>query len=173
MAQDMNVSCDLIKVESRADINTVANMAKEIWFEFYVPIIGEEQVRYMTENLQSVDAIQNQIDTERFQYYFISVDEERIGYIALLFDAGKCFLSKFYMVKKTRGNGYGKKAIKQIELLCQKENASHIWLTVNRDNPTLQIYDRLGFVNRGVQQKDIGAGFVMDDFLMEKRVETN
>ena len=161
----------LERIESKDAISAVAEMAKTIWFEYYVPIIGEEQVKYMTENFQSADAIQKQMDEEGFRYYFINTGNERIGYFAILFENGKCFLSKFYMYKKARGGGYGKKTIKAAEVLCKAENASHIWLTVNRDNPSLKIYSRLGFLNMGVQQKDIGDGFIMDDFLMEKKVE--
>jgi hypothetical protein len=35
---------DLIEVRSEVQIADVANLAREIWQEHYVPIIGQEQV---------------------------------------------------------------------------------------------------------------------------------
>jgi ribosomal protein S18 acetylase RimI-like enzyme len=44
-----------------------------------------------------------------------------------------------------------------------------IWLTVNKHNThSIEWYLRMGFTNKEAIVQDIGAGFVMDDFLMEK-----
>jgi len=46
---------------------------------------------------------------------------------------------------------------------------SSIWLTVNKFNDdTLAWYKRRGFMAVGNVKKDIGDGFFMDDYLMEK-----
>ena len=157
-------------VKTKADISAAAAMAKEIWFSFYTPIIGNAQVTYMTENFQSEKAIEKQIKEENYQYFFMNAAGDRVGYVALLFENNKCFLSKFYMNEKARGRGYGRKSIQEIEKMSLDKNAESIWLTVNKFNPTLRIYDRLGFRNMGAQQTDIGNGFIMDDFLMEKKI---
>jgi len=47
---------------------------------------------------------------------------------------------------------------------------TRLWLTINKRNPVLQIYERLGFVRTAAIVMDIGGGFVMDDFRMEKDV---
>jgi hypothetical protein len=45
-----------------------------------------------------------------------------------------------------------------------------MWLTVNKQNPTLDWYRRRGFVCTGSLVQEIGGGFVMDDYRMEKHV---
>jgi len=42
-------------------------------------------------------------------------------------------------------------------------------LTVNKNNNiALRAYEKLGFVNHGPLETDIGEGYIMDDFLMRK-----
>jgi RimJ/RimL family protein N-acetyltransferase len=56
-----------------------------------------------------------------------------------------------------------------MEQLCTDKNLMKIWLTVNRFNDTsIKIYESLGFLKTGTQVADIGSGFVMDDYIMEK-----
>ena len=54
-------------VQNYYQIETVVELAKEIWTEHYVPIIGIEQVEYMLAKSQSFDAISNQIANEGFK----------------------------------------------------------------------------------------------------------
>ena len=42
------------------------------------------------------------------------------------------------------------------------------YLRVNKENPTVRIYKRAGFIIKESVVKDIGNGFVMDDYIMEK-----
>jgi ribosomal protein S18 acetylase RimI-like enzyme len=46
-----------------------------------------------------------------------------------------------------------------------------IWLTVNRYNDaTIAVYEKKGFRTVRTQVADIGNGFVMDDYIMEKEI---
>jgi len=46
-----------------------------------------------------------------------------------------------------------------------------MWLTVNKNNShSIAWYSRMGFTNAGPILQDIGGGFVMDDFRMEKSI---
>jgi len=48
-----------------------------------------------------------------------------------------------------------------------------LWLTVNRhDAGSIAFYRRLGFAVTGEPVRDIGKGFVMDDFRMAKQLDT-
>ncbi len=49
------------RVRSREQIGDVVNLAREIWTDHYVPIIGREQVDYMLEKFQSEKAIATQL----------------------------------------------------------------------------------------------------------------
>ena len=75
------------------------------------------------------------------------------------------------MLKESRGNGYASDAMLFLENLCKQRNLESIWLTVNRENlHTIDVYKKKGFQIIAEEVNDIGHGFVMDDYIMEKRV---
>jgi ribosomal protein S18 acetylase RimI-like enzyme len=148
----------------------VETLAKEIWTEHYTPIIGKEQVEYMLERFQSGQAIVQQISLG-ILYFLITADEELVGYIALHPMSDELFLSKIYVRSDQRGRGYGKKAIQFAETLAHARRLKKIILTVNKNNiDSIKAYERMGFKNTGSLIQDIGNGFVMDDYKMEKTI---
>jgi len=66
-------------VEKKEDILELCNMAKVIWNEHFVPIIGQEQVNYMIKQFQSPYAIEKQIQDGYF-YFRLFLDGSMIGY---------------------------------------------------------------------------------------------
>ena len=44
-------------------------------------------------------------------------------------------------------------------------------LNVNCHNKAIQFYEKMGFRHVGSEKIDIGQGYVMDDFVMEKSLE--
>ncbi|WP_201005434.1 GNAT family N-acetyltransferase [Paenibacillus glycanilyticus] len=163
---------EITKVHTADQITLVARLAGQIWREHYVSMITIEQIDYMIEKFQSVSAITDQIRNQGYEYYLLQQqDGSAAGYLSIRVDNGKLFLSKFYVSKEHRGRGYASQAMAFIEQLCKERGLSHIWLTVNRDNASsIAVYEKKGFVNVREQVADIGNGYVMDDFIMEKEI---
>ncbi len=157
-----------VSTEEQADM--VETLAREIWTEHYTPIIGREQIEYMLERYQSGQAILQQISIG-ILYFLIKADEEFIGYIAVHPRKDELFLSKIYVRSDRRRRGYGKKAIQFAETLAKARRLKKIALTVNKNNvDSIKAYEKMGFKNTGSLIQDIGGGFVMDDYTMEKAV---
>ncbi len=157
-----------VLTEQQAEM--VETLAREIWAEHYTPIIGTEQVEYMLERFQSGQAILQQIKLG-ILYFLITADEELIGYIAVHPRSDELFLSKIYVRSDQRGRGYGKKAVQFAETLAHARRLKKIVLTVNKNNVgSIKAYEKMGFKNAGSLVQDIGNGFVMDDYKMEKTV---
>ncbi|TCM96409.1 ribosomal protein S18 acetylase RimI-like enzyme [Paenibacillus sp. BK033] len=163
---------DIRKVHTAEQIAEVARLAEQIWREHYVSIITIEQIDYMIEKFQSVSAITGQIENQGYEYCLLQQqDGTAAGYLSIRADNGKLFLSKFYVSKEHRGQGYASQAMQFIEQLCIERGLSHIWLTVNRDNASsIAVYEKKGFISVREQVADIGNGYVMDDFIMEKKL---
>lgn len=158
-------------VATPGEIARVAAMADTIWHEYFVPIIGEAQVDYMLKKFQSVPAITRQIQSESMEYFSIVRQGEMVGYTAIRQDAQALFLSKLYIQKSCRGQGIARSTLAFLEKRCRREGLGRIWLTVNRHNaPTIAAYRALGFTVAREEAADIGGGFVMDDYIMEKPV---
>jgi len=159
----------IIEVIKEAQIRIVESLAREIWTEHYPPIIGEAQVRYMLDKFQSEEVIAAQIRHEGFRYFLVEEGGEHIGYLGVQTKGEELFLSKIYIRADQRGKGWGKKALYFIEDLARKLNLRKISLTVNRKNTgSVNAYMKMGFINAGPVVQDIGSGFIMDDYRMEK-----
>ncbi|MBF0265104.1 MAG: GNAT family N-acetyltransferase [Gammaproteobacteria bacterium] len=160
------------KVIFSPDINTVANLAHEIWNQHFVPIIGQAQVDYMLEKFQSVDAISEQIN-DGYEYYIINNLSENVGYLGLVsnLDHSRMMISKIYIKLDSRGAGVGSATLNYVEQLSRERQINTVWLTVNRYNQyTIDWYIRNGFVITDEVKKDIGNGFYMDDYIMEFKI---
>ncbi len=159
---------EFVPVLNIVDMQTVAKLAHEIWNEHYVPIIGQEQVSYMVDKFQSLEAISAQIKEDDYEYYIINQAFEPTGYIGIKPCGDEIFLSKFYLVKKIRGKGIGKKGVEFIIGRAKEIGAKVISLTVNKNNVnSIKAYEQMGFRNLGPIVTDIGNGFIMDDYVMK------
>jgi diamine N-acetyltransferase len=159
-----------LSVSTENQLEIVESLAREIWTEHYVPIIGEEQVAYMLSRFQSKEAIAEQIASGMF-YYLMRENNKFIGYIAVQQKGQELFLSKIYVKLSKRGRGYGRKAIHFAETLAKERSLTKIVLTVNKNNVnSIKAYEKMGFKNSGSIIQDIGSDFVMDDFTMDKSI---
>ncbi len=157
-------------VNTSADIDAVATLARAIWIQHYVPIIGRAQTDYMLDKFQSAPAIARQI-ADGYQYYVAWVDGVAAGYFAIVPNPEEhsALLSKIYVTKERRGTGLGKAIVAFVEARCVEMGLRELWLTVNRNNSdSIAFYTRVGFAVSGTVVQDIGSGFVMDDYRMTK-----
>lgn len=166
------MTLEITKVHTESEIQTLAKQAVGIWNEHYIGIITKEQVDYMIRKFQSAEAVTRQIETDGYEYFNLNVNQDPIGYLALKEEGSKLFLSKLYMLKEARGKGYASEAMMFLEYLCKQRDLEVIWLTVNRENlHTIEVYKKKGFKIVAEEVNDIGHGFVMDDYIMEKKVK--
>lgn len=162
----------LRQVSTDGDIAVVASLAKVIWSEHFTPIIGRTQVEHMLRTIQSHEAVSRQIRHDGYEYDLMLVEEEPVGYVALVkTNLAQFQLSKLYVRKDQRGRGVAKRALEEIETRVRARGANELWLTVNRHNRTaIAFYEQAGFAVTGELVTDIGEGFVMDDYRMAKHV---
>ncbi|MDY6947315.1 MAG: GNAT family N-acetyltransferase [Pseudomonadota bacterium] len=163
----------LVPVTTPGQVAAVAALAQQIWYEFYVPLIGRAQVDYMVGKFQNAPAVQTQIE-QGYEYFLVrqehaSAGSLDIGYCAVQQQPGRVmFVSKFYLHHAARGSGTGRRCMEFIEGLARGRDLRALWLTVNKGNPSVRAYQRLGFRITEELVMDIGGGFVMDDYRMEK-----
>ncbi len=159
----------ITKIQLERGFLQIETLAREIWTEHYTPIIGSSQVEYMLNKFQSVATMQKQV-SEGYEYYGIHEANELIGYFSFLPEANSLFLSKIYVLAEKRGKGVGSMAMKFIESEAEKRGLPSLRLTVNKYNPSIAIYLKMGFENVGPVVFDIGGGYIMDDYEMQKEL---
>jgi diamine N-acetyltransferase len=175
----MSQAIQFVPVTTPPQLDVIAGLAHEIWYEYYVPLIGRAQVDYMVSRFQSSEAMAQQM-REDYEYFLIQRGRVQhgpadgqgrsIGYCAVQSQPAESslFLSKLYLLRDARGAGTGRECMEFIEQLARRRGLTLIWLTVNKGNPAVRAYERLGFRIAADLVMDIGGGFFMDDYRMEK-----
>lgn len=160
------------RVTEPAQVETVARIAEPIWHATYDPINGKASTNYMIKQFQSVPAINRQLESEGYAYYLILADGVAAGFIGVVpHKEGKMFLSKLYVADEFRGMGLPRAAFDFVVSLCKAEGLDRIYLTVNKHNThAVEVYKHFGFYEIDAVVTDIGCGFVMDDYILQKNV---
>lgn len=167
------LECEFKPVESKEAITKVVFLAKKIWNEHYLSIIGQGQIDYMLTKFQSESAITRQIKEEYYEYYLVYENTNLVGYLSYRVTNQELFLSKIYLLANQRGKGIGKKMLDFITSNAKQSSCKKIRLTVNKYNhESISAYKKLGFVEVDSIVFDIGGGYVMDDFVLEKSLVT-
>lgn len=154
---------------TKLDFKIIEDLAKQIWHQHYPDIISLEQIEYMLAKFNSAKAIEGAVK-KGTQFYYLTFNETPVGYTAIEPQADFLFLSKLYVLKDFRGKGIGKAALNFIDEEVKKLELMAIRLKVNKYNTaSIAAYEKLGFIKRKAMITDIGNGFIMDDFELEKR----
>ncbi|OEJ98471.1 GNAT family N-acetyltransferase [Flavivirga aquatica] len=158
------------KATSESDFETITRLADIIWREYYPSIISIAQIDYMLAKFNSSKAIKTQIE-EGSIFYYMTYNNKPVGYTAIKLEESFLFLSKLYILKNYRGKGIGKNTLNFINNKAKKYNSRAIKLKVNKYNTaSIKAYEKLGFEKTKVMITDIGNGFIMDDYELEKRI---
>lgn len=164
----------IIRITEEAQIRTAAELAQTVWHQTYDTLLPAGQVNYMLEAFQSVPAIHRQLETEGYQYYLLTDQETPVGFFAVIpahKTEDELFLSKIYLLPSSHGKGIARRAFAFLEELAAEGRFRKIWLTVSKENKHAQeVYRHFGFTVREAVVIDIGGGYVMDDYVMEKSV---
>lgn len=153
------------------DLHKIARLATVVWHEHYKDILSKEQIDYMVEKFQSFDAMKKQISEEGYQYLMLENGGGLAGYIGYHMEENSLFLSKLYLKKICRRRGYATQALAYLMKLAKTEGKHRIWLTVNKHNSgSIAFYQKSGFTTFAEETTEIGHGYVMDDYFMEKLI---
>ena len=159
---------NFLNIKTDDDIIKLANLASEIWHEYWPCLLSNEQIDYMVEKFQSFEALKNQIENDKYTYNIFEDNGNITGYFGICPKQDYMFLSKLYVKKDYRHMGIGKLALKKIIQFSLQYNKKYIKLTVNKNNiNTINAYKNWGFQTIDATVSDIGQGFVMDDYIMK------
>ncbi|WNH09951.1 GNAT family N-acetyltransferase [Thalassobellus suaedae] len=163
----------MIKIKpatTKADYICISKLAHTIWHEHYIKIISLEQIEYMLEKYNSVKSIEERVKAG-VKFYWLTYNDEPVGYTAIENKSDYLYISKLYILKGYRGKKIAKTVMLYIESMAKAQKISIIKLNVNKYNTNSMLaYEKMGFVKTASTVEDIGNGFVMDDYEMEKQI---
>jgi diamine N-acetyltransferase len=158
---------------SEADFATVAHLGETIWREHYTPIIGAAQVEYMVSGRYSPEKLRAYVNARDRWLELLESGGRYVGYCsyALSDTPGEIKLEQLYLLAECRGTGLGAFMLRHVEARARELGRDVLMLTVNKHNAgSIAVYKKTGFTVREEAVFDIGNGFVMDDYVMKKRL---
>jgi len=155
------------------DIKQIQNIVHITWPITYGEILSKEQLDYMLDLFYSDKALIDQYNKKEQLFYMIYEDEANLGFIGIEHNySGKTAtkIHKIYLLPETQGKGIGKKVIDEIGKLALDNNSTALILNVNRFNSALGFYKKIGFEVVEEVDIEIGNGYLMEDYMMEKKL---
>jgi ribosomal protein S18 acetylase RimI-like enzyme len=166
-----SASAAVIRPIASREAPVIAALAHSIWNAHYPGIISQAQIDYMLAIWYQPGAIAREIEEQGHCFALIEVADQPIGYLACEPQPAQqnLFISKLYLQPQYAGRGLGQQALRWLEELARQQGAHSLSLRVNKNNlKAIRAYLRAGFRIREAICTDIGSGYVMDDYLMEK-----
>ncbi len=159
-----------IKEAGTADIHLIRKLTFAVWPQTYSHILSREQLEYMLEMMYSVSSLQHQISVRSHRFIVAFEGEEPVGFASWSSTPEKEIykLHKIYVLQNQQGKGTGKKLIEHIIETIRPAGAIILELNVNRQNKAKAFYSRLGFKTVREEDIDIGHGYFMNDYVMQK-----
>ena len=152
------------------DVPLIRDLSLKIWPQTYSTILSAEQVDYMMNMMYSETSLLKQMKED---HEFIIVDDgkEPVGFASFgLTGPGVYKLHKIYVLPSRQGKGTGRFVINELLKAIARKGGSSLELNVNRNNKAKEFYEKLGFAVLREEDIDIGGGYFMNHYVMEKKL---
>ncbi|MFN4146004.1 MAG: GNAT family N-acetyltransferase [Runella sp.] len=162
-----------IQTATLQDLPTIRQIAFQTWPATFGEILSPSQIEYMLDMMYSNNSLKGQIEQKNHVFLLAKLDEEAVGYASYELDYGgqpKTKIHKIYLLPACQGKGVGAALFKKIEEIAIENKNDTLTLNVNRYNRAVGFYEKIGFEIVGQEDIDIGQGFLMQDFIMEKKI---
>ncbi|MDV6168176.1 GNAT family N-acetyltransferase [Flavobacterium sp. DG1-102-2] len=159
-----------IRKATSEDFEIINRLAIATWHDAYKEILSVEQLHYMLEMMYSKNAITEQILIKGHRFLLLYEGDNYLGFASyeLNYLSETTKLHKLYVLPETQGRGAGKLLMAKIEKAAAANGNNRISLNVNRYNSAVQFYAKNGYVKVREEDINIGNGYLMEDFIMEK-----
>lgn len=157
---------------SKSQLSIVRDLAYKIWPTAYREILSQEQLNYMLDKFYSLESLIEQMEQRKHVFLLAEEDDKYIGFASyeLNIENHKTKIHKIYVLPETQGKGYGVQLINEIEKRAKYLQNDILFLNVNRFNKAQQFYKKIGFEIAYEEDIEIGKGYLMEDFVMEKKI---
>lgn len=155
-------------------IPIIQDIVRATWPVAYAGILSEEQSGYMMNMMYTDQTLKEQM--EELGHHFLlggNDHSEYLGFVSFEFNYRSTLhtkIHKLYILPQFQGMGLGQYLIEKVAEKASGIGNVSILLNVNRYNKALNFYKRLDFNIIGEEDINIGKGFLMEDYILEKRI---
>jgi len=159
----------IIRLATLEDRAFVRSVSERTWPSTYGHIISQAQIDFMLDWMYSDTSLAEQFE-KGHSFYIATLNGSDIGFCSVSAEEGQSYkLNKLYVLPIAQGTGSGKALLKKAIEVAKSENATSLFLQVNKHNNAYTFYLKNGFVKEQEFKFDIGNGFYMDDYVMRLR----
>lgn len=159
-----------IRKATSKDIPLIRELTFKVWPQTYAAIVSREQIEYMMEMMYSEASLLKQMN-DGCRFIIAYDNNEPVGFASCQETEPSLFkLHKIYVLNTQQGKGTGKFMIEYLLNDIRQKGGSALQLQVNRHNKARNFYEKLGFVTIQEADFDIGNGYFMNDYIMEKKL---
>lgn len=152
------------------DIAIIREIANITWPDAYGSYISQAQLDYMLDMMYSDASLIEQIN-KGHQFYIAEHNNKAVGFASVSQEADNaCKLNKLYVLPTAQKTGAGKSLLFKTIEYATSQAASCVYLQVNKQNNAQQFYSKHGFTIREASILEIGGGYIMDDYIMELKL---
>lgn len=160
----------ILRKGKEKDIESIQDLANRTWWNTYSAYLSEEQIQYMLDKMYNKGELLSHF---KDGYIFLMAEEDGtdLGFasFSILDPETRGYkLHKLYVLPDTHGKGVGKLLMNEVVNLIRREGGKSLQLNVNRNNKAADFYKKAGFVVKEIMDLDIGNGYLMNDYVMEK-----
>jgi len=154
---------------AESDIAAVIELAGVIWRHHYPGIISMEQIDYMLAQRYTPAIIRAQLQSGSAWWDLARVGDRIIGFAQYELYGSSMKLDKLYMHQDFQRQGHGARMLAHVEDAARRRGFDAVRLNVNKHNlKAIAAYRKQGYAVAETVVADIGGGYVMDDYVMQK-----
>lgn len=160
----------LLRKAKEKDIEVIQEIANKTWYDTYGSIISAGQIEYMLGKMYSKGTLLGQLQ-EGHTFLIAELNEKDLGFAGFSLDNPEQYiykLHKLYVLPSAHGKGIGKLLMNEVVNIAKNAGGLSLELNVNRNNKAADFYRYAGFTIKETVDLDIGDGFFMNDYVMEK-----
>ncbi len=162
----------VLRQANLSDMVIISQLAEQIWPQTYSTYISETQLRYMLNLMYNQTELQNQVQNGH-TFLIAQLNGVDVGFagFSILNETTHTYkLHKLYVLPQIHGKGLGKILVNEVVNLAIHKGGKTLQLNVNRNNNAKDFYLKIGFNIKETVDLDIGNGFFMNDYVMEKKL---
>ena len=154
------------------DIELIREITFKVWPQTYSNIIDKKQIDYMLDMIYSEAALEQQMTEHQHSFIINYNDVFPVAFASYgPISSTTWKLHKLYILPNQHGKGIGRFMIDHILEDVRVKGGHSLILNVNRQNKARYFYEKLGFNIIGEEDIDIGSGYFMNDYVMEKKLQ--
>lgn len=158
------------------ELHLTRKIATITWPVAYSRILEPDQLEYMLGLFYSDESLADQYQNQQHRFFLAFDDNQQcVGFASYSYNGNEASqniykLHKLYVLPDWQKAGVGRQLLQEVITVVRQKENPYLIVNVNRHNSALHFYQKLGFQIIKEEDIDIGNGYYMIDYVMERKL---